>query len=198
MTSLIHLIRHGHHPLLGTTLCGRMTGVQLDPLGCQQMAHCAELIWPAPVAIQTSPQQRCMQSAAILSERFGLAIEIVPALDEIDYGDWTGLSFAELDRDPRWSSWNARRGASRPPGGESMRALQRRIVAHLKHVAKDGSTATMAMVSHAEPIRAALLYYAGIALDDFLSIEVDPASASTLVADETGLHITEINQRVPA
>jgi hypothetical protein len=35
-------------------------------------------------------------------------------------------------------------------------------------------------------------------LDHFLSIEVDPASVSTLVVDKSGIRIARINQRVPA
>jgi probable phosphoglycerate mutase len=139
-----------------------------------------------------------MHSAGILAERFGLAVEIVPALNEIDYGEWTGRSFVELEQDPRWLSWNARRETSRPPNGESMRALQRRVVDHLEQLRRDRSADTVALVSHAEPIRAALLHYAGIKLDDFLSIMVDPASISTLSVVRNGIRIAEINQGVHA
>src|SRR5436305_1242912 len=132
MASTIHLVRHGHHALLGKRLCGRMPGVQLDDLGCRQMARCAELIGRRPAAIQSSPQRRAQQSASILGWHFGVAVEIVPAVDEIDVGDWTSLEFSELDNDPGWKRWNSRRGSSRPPGGESMRALQQRTVQHLE------------------------------------------------------------------
>jgi len=124
MTKIIHLIRHGHHALLGTTLCGRMNGVDLDDLGRRQITRCCDAVRPPPMLIQSSPQRRTMHSAGILAERFGLAVEIVPALNEIDYGEWTGRSFVELEQDPRWLSWNARRETGRPPKGESMRTLQ--------------------------------------------------------------------------
>ena len=110
MAKTIHLVRHGHHALLGRTLCGRMKGVELDDLGCVEIARCAEAITPRPNLVQSSPQRRCMQSACILAAHYGLAVEIVPALDELDYGDWTGQSFDELDRDLRWSVWNTQRG----------------------------------------------------------------------------------------
>jgi probable phosphoglycerate mutase len=139
-----------------------------------------------------------MQSACILAAGFGLPVEIAPALDELDYGEWTGRSFEELKPDPRWSRWNSRRGSSRPPGGESMRSLQKRVVDHLAQLRGDRSIDVAVLVSHAEPIRAALLYYSGKPLDDFLSIEIDPGSVSTLSAGPRGLAITGINQRVPA
>ena len=198
MATIIHLVRHGHHALLGRTLCGRMTGVPLDDIGCEEMARCAINVSPRPSLIQSSPQRRCMQSASILAAHFRLPIEIVPVLDELDYGEWTGRSFDELGQDPQWSRWNKRRGTARPPGGESMRSLQNRIVSHLEQLRKDPAAGTVVAVSHAEPIRAALLYYARMRLDDFISIEIDPASVSTLSADRGGFRITGINQRVPA
>lgn len=198
MVKTIHLVRHGHHALLGQTLCGRMAGVQLDDLGCRQMARCADLVQPAPTLMQSSPQRRALQSASILAERFGLAVEIVHAFDELDYGDWTGRSFAGLGDDPRWLAWNTARGSHCPPGGESMRTLQRRVVDHLEQLRSERDDGTIAIASHAEPIRAALLHYSGTDLDQFHSIEIDPASVSTLTADKTGIRIARINQRVPA
>jgi probable phosphoglycerate mutase len=70
-------------------------------------------------------------------------------------------------------------------------------VQHLEKLRNDPADATVLIVSHAEPIRAALLHYSGIALDDFLSIEVDPASVSTLSVDRDGIHVSQINQQVP-
>jgi probable phosphoglycerate mutase len=197
MVKTIHLVRHGHHALLGRILCGRMPGVELDELGRRQMQGCAESLLPTPTVVQSSPQRRALQSAMILARRPGLAVEIVAAIDEIDVGDWTGRAFDDLHHDPDWQRWNGRRASSRPPNGESMQNLQQRVVEHLEQLRWDSSDGTVLIVSHAEPIRAALLHYARIALDDFLSITVDPASVSTLCVDRRGVHISRINQRVP-
>ncbi|HEY3680141.1 MAG TPA: histidine phosphatase family protein [Bradyrhizobium sp.] len=198
MARTIHLVRHGHHAMLGRVLCGRMPGVRLDDIGCRQMAHCAEMITSRPAAIQSSPQPRAQQSASVLGRHFDLPVEIVPEIDEIDVGDWTSFAFADLDCDPRWAEWNTRRGTSRPPGGESMRALQQRMVQHLEQLRCLHGEEAIVIVSHAEPIRAALLHYSQIPLDQFLSVEVGPASISTLSVDEAGIRIAQINQQVPA
>src|SRR4051812_27860857 len=148
MVNRIHMVRHGHHALLGKQLCGRMPGVQLDELGCRQMSGCAGLIGQAPAALQSSPQRRAQQSASILGWHFGLPAEIVSAMDEIDYGDWTSRNFADLEDDPAWQRWNSRRGTARPPGGESMRALQRRVVQHLEELRRLEADGTVVIVSH--------------------------------------------------
>jgi probable phosphoglycerate mutase len=198
MPTTIHLIRHGHHALLGRILCGRMPGVELDARGRSEIAACAERLAPAPSIIQSSPQPRALQSAKILANRFNLAVEPVAGIDEIDLGDWTARSFDELDRDPAWQVWNAHRGSGRPPGGESMRELQTRVVGYIDQLCRERTGSTIAVVSHAEPIRAAVLHYGGIQLDDFLSVEIDPASITTLVEGAAGVQLSSINQKVAA
>jgi probable phosphoglycerate mutase len=79
-----------------------------------------------------------------------------------------------------------------------MHILQQRVVEHVEQLGRDRTEGTVVIVSHAEPIRAALLHYSGTPLDSFLSIEVDPASVSTLIVDKAGIRIAQINQRVPA
>jgi probable phosphoglycerate mutase len=175
-----------------------MPGIALDDLGRQQIAHCARLMQPTPALIQSSPQARALQSASILANSLALPVHIVPAVDELDYGAWTGRTFAELETDPCWHRWNAEREISRPPQGESMRSLQRRVVDHLEELFSEPNGLTVAIVSHAEPIRAALLYYSGMGLDDFLKIEIEPASISTLSGDGTVIRLTTINQGVLA
>ncbi|MFZ5739671.1 broad specificity phosphatase PhoE [Rhodopseudomonas thermotolerans] len=196
MVKRVHLVRHGHHGQLGR-LCGRMSGVALDDLGQAQMRACAAVLAPAPDLIESSPRLRTRQSALFLAAHFRLPVRTVAAFDELDVGDWTGSSFEQLDSDPRWRQWNARRGSTRPPRGESMAELQRRVVQHLETLRRDGSDSVVAIVSHAEPIRAALLHYAGVSVDDFSAVPVEPASISTLATSHDGFLIEQINRQVP-
>jgi broad specificity phosphatase PhoE len=115
----------------------------------------------------------------------------VPAFDEIDMGQWTGMEFLKLADDRGWQQWNERRGSTHPPEGESMAALQRRVVGHLEHLRlHEGS---IAIVSHAEPIRAAVMYYLGTHLDLFHSIEVAPASVSTITFERKQALVSRVN-----
>jgi broad specificity phosphatase PhoE len=198
MVKTVHLVRHGHHALIGSVLCGRMGGVELDELGRRQILRCAERVTPVPSILQSSPQPRARQSAGILASHFGLPLEIVSAVDEIDFGRWTGRSFLELENDPNWKRWNSRRGTACPPDGESMQHLQHRVVRHLEAIRGDPGGATVLIVSHAEPIRAALMHYANIGLDDFLSVTVEPASVSTLCFDGSEVRISRTNEEVAA
>jgi broad specificity phosphatase PhoE len=191
----VHLVRHGHHGLLGRMLCGRMSGVALDELGCRQMAATAETLRAiAPSTLQSSPQKRALESAGILAERCGLTVEVIPAFDEIDMGVWTGAEFGQLASDPEWQRWNEKRGSARPPAGESMVSLQNRVVRHIEQLrAIRGS---IVIVSHAEPIRAALMHYLSVPLDAFQSVTIDPASISSILLDGTRGIVSRMNGEV--
>jgi broad specificity phosphatase PhoE len=193
----IHLVRHGHHALLDRVLCGRMPGVELDALGCQQMAAVAETMWRAgPSALQSSPQRRALQSAGIVGARCGLPVEIVAAFDEIDMGEWTGVEFADLASNEYWQRWNDSRGTARPPRGESMTALQARVASHIEQLGD--SAGPIIIVSHAEPIRAALMHYLAVPLDDFQSVAVDVASISTISIKGGRRYVSRLNGEVMA
>jgi broad specificity phosphatase PhoE len=198
VTTHIFLVRHGHHALLGRVLCGRMPGVHLDELGCQQMEATAQVMRArAPQTIQSSPQRRALQSAGIIAARCGLPIEIVPAFDEIDMGRWTGAAFSDLVDQRAWKQWNDRRARAKPPGGESMVALQRRVVRYIEQFRAD-QQARVVVVSHAEPIRAALMHYLRVPLDLFHSVDIAPASISCISLDESQTMVARVHGGVTA
>jgi len=192
VTTHIHLVRHGRHALLHRILCGRMPGVELDERGREQMNAAAAMIKPtAPQILQSSPQRRTLQSATIIAAAVGLPVEIVAAFDEIEMGRWTGMELAMLAEDKHWQQWNEKRGSTCPPEGESMAALQKRVVDHLDQLrATEGS---VVIVSHAEPIRAALMHYLGIPLDLFYTLKINPASVSTITLEGKQALVSRVN-----
>ena len=101
-------------------------------------------------------------------------------MDELDVGHWTGASFEELNSNPHWHAWNSKRGSTRPPGGESMRELQQRVLVHLATLEREHPDEKIVIVSHAEPIRAAILHYSGLPLDAFARIRIDPGTITVL------------------
>jgi probable phosphoglycerate mutase len=130
--------------------------------------------------VQSSPRERARETAAAIAAPHVLPVEVVPALDEIDLGRWTGARLDELAIDPSWNAWNVKRASARPPGGETMRALQDRVVAHLNEIHDLYRDETVVLVSHAEPIRAALLHFRNMPLNDHHRIEIAPGSISKL------------------
>jgi len=180
MTNVL-LVRHAEHALQGRVLVGRSDGVAFSSRGREQMRLLAQVLAEEPVAaIHSSPRLRARDTATAIAESHRLPVEIHAALDEIDYGNWTGMSFEQLAGLPGWRAWNEARAAVTPPNGESMQALQVRMLAYLHALPKSHARKTVVAISHAEPIRAAVLHATGLALNDFARIDVLPGSITRL------------------
>jgi len=196
LNAVVHLVRHGHHALIGHVLCGRMPNVNLDCQGVEQMRDLARKMRKAGITkIQTSPLSRARQSAEVMAGELGLRVEPADAADELDYGAWTGKSFSQLESDPEWQRWNEQRNSTQPPRGESMQRLQRRIVWHVNDLLTSYQDSVTVVVSHAEPIRAALLGFLGISLDRYAEMQIDSGSVSTIENDRGRLRVRWVNSR---
>jgi broad specificity phosphatase PhoE len=145
--------------------------------------------------VEASPLDRTMQTARAIATPAGLReVEPVPALNEVDFGDWTGRRFADLTGDPLWDAWNAARGSASVPGGETMSAAQARIVAHLRATANAYDGETIAMVTHCDMIRAAVAWILGLPLDHLLRFDIDPASITRIVLGDWGGRLLNLNE----
>ena len=114
-------------------------------------------------------------------------------LGEIRIGEWTGLSLEELEGRDDWKRFNHYRSGVRPPGGELMAETQTRMVTALYQLRERHPNDTVAVVSHGDPLRAALLYYLGMPLDFIFRFTIDPASLTVVEAGEWGARVMCMN-----
>ncbi|WP_374944996.1 histidine phosphatase family protein [Sphingomonas sp.] len=188
------LIRHAAHVHLDRLLSGRLDGVPLSAAGRDQAARLgARLARERVDRAMCSPLERTRETADAIAAACGLRAEPVAALVEIDMGEWTGRAMAELDGDPAWDAWNARRGTARIPGGETMRQAQARIVGALGDVAREADGQTVAVVSHSDMIRAAVAHVLGLSLDHLLRFDIAPASVTRVVWGDWGARLVTLN-----
>lgn len=180
----ILLVRHGLCDPVGTVIAGRGVGVHLNATGVQQVRKLARSLGRFPiVAIYSSPLERARETAAPLAERLGLQVRISRALEELNFGTWTGRTIASLADDPLWRRFNTERGATRIPGGETMGEVVDRASQGVARMAADHPEGLVAAVSHGDVIRALLAHYSGLSLDYMLRLEVSPASVSAVRLD---------------
>ena len=175
------LVRHGSNDYVGRALAGRSLGVHLNAAGRAEAGRLARRLAPLPIAaVYSSPLERAVETAAPLAVARSLDPRLVEAAAEIDFGEWTGRTIAELEADPLWRRFNTERSTTRPPGGELMAEAQARMVGAVEDLRAAHPGETIALVSHADVIRAALAHYAGIPLDAIGRFEIRPASVTTL------------------
>ena len=176
-----------------------MPGVTLGAMGHDQARRLAERFANETIAaVRTSPLERARETAAPIAARKGLRVEFCDGLSEIDFGQWTGRTFEDLARDPRWNGWNMARAVSRPPGGEAMLQAQGRIVEAMEELRRTYPDRAVVLVSHSDVIKAALLYHLGLPIDAYRRFDVDPASVSTLVVGDWGSRLLRLNEVIAA
>jgi probable phosphoglycerate mutase len=197
VVTIVYLVRHANHELVDRVLVGRDASVGLSQEGCLQAERLAVHFRQCRVtSVQSSPQLRARQTTQAIAAALQLPFLIVSAADEVDCGDWTGLSFEHLNRDPRWHRWNDARGDASVPGGETMAAVQQRIIEHLTNLAIMQGSRRVILITHAEVIRAAVLHYRNLPLDEFLQVPVEPASITTLRLTSKGGEVVRANERL--
>src|SRR5712671_6538953 len=112
MTKLI-LVRHGHVEGISPERFRGRAELPLTELGRREAEITARRIaatW-RPAAIYTSPMGRCVETGTAIGKPFGLSSSAMPGLNDIDYGDWQGLTTDEAR-----ARWNCR---CRAIGGSS-------------------------------------------------------------------------------
>lgn len=104
-----------------------------------------------------SPLRRASETAALL----GVDAIVEPRLIEMSWGEWEGRRVADLgaEHGAAFAAWEARGLDLEPPGGESPRAVQRRLMPLLQEIA--AADCPVAAVTHKGVIRAVLALATG-------------------------------------
>lgn len=173
------LIRHALTDAVGKRFTGRAKGVSLNEEGQGQAGHLANRLAHLPVrAIYSSPLERALETAEPVAKTHHLQIIASDHFLEIDFGEWTNRSFEELQSNSQFQRFNSFRSGTRIPGGEAMLEAQSRMITGLQKLCIQHPHELVAVISHADLIKSAVTYYAGIHLDLFHRIEISPASVS--------------------
>jgi probable phosphoglycerate mutase len=182
---MIYLLRHGE---TRANLQGRLQGRSDSPLtlkGVAQIRAIGSLLReqvavPSDFALVSSPLGRARRSAAILCQALGLdsrAVACDPRLAEIGFGDWEGLTIAEVEAavPGAWARRQADRWTFAPPGGESYAMVAERVGDWLSLQPPD---AKLIVVCHGAVSRVLRGIYATL----------PPAEAVQLTQDQTNLY----------
>lgn len=188
------LVRHAVTAQTGPLLSGRTPGIDLSEKGVGQAEAAATRLGALPIAaIYASPIERTTQTARCIARHHQLEVLALPGAIEADYGDWTGGKISDLAKTDEWKVVQVAPSRAQFPGGESIRAMQARMVDALDAVVAAHPHETVVVVSHADPIKSAIAHYTGMHLDLFQRLHVSPASVTVLDFHPYGVLLVKCN-----
>lgn len=160
------LLRHGRTTAPPGTFVGSRFDPGLDDHGRDQAEAAARLLRGRRfAAVVASPLRRARETAAVA------APDVEPRLDgrlqELDWGDITGLTWAEVEQQyPATATEWRRLGWPVPPGGEHPRAFWRRVAAAVLDLQRQNQDGDVLVVCHGGVIRATVGAARGLGLGD--------------------------------
>ena len=177
------LVCHGVTASTGIILPGRAPGLHLSERGVAQAEHVAVRLGELtkkPVALYVSPLERTRETAAPIARALRLRPIVARGLLECDFGLWTGKKLNLLAKKPEWRAVQHAPSTFRFPDGESFTEMQLRMWTALERIAAKHRNRTVVVVSHADPIKAAVTYAQGVPLDLFQRTVISTCSISAI------------------
>jgi probable phosphoglycerate mutase len=154
-------MRHGQaENNVSRTLVGRHIESHLTPQGRQQVADVSRQLKSIPIdKVYVSPVIRAMETAQIVCETLGMSYEIDERLYEIELGKLVGMNYEEITT--KYGDLFLRFYAEHDPvldsfGVEPFASVKQRVKSLLDDALKKHEDSNVLMVTHLDPIKAAL------------------------------------------
>ena len=197
----LYLVRHGQVANHRPQSYNGQRDVPLSDVGRLQMERLAN--WAAtlegPVVIYTSDLQRAADGARLAAARLGVDAVVTPLLREKHFGAWEGLTYDEASRrDPDiWRQWLDDPPNARPPGGETYRDVEARVMPLFERLLRDHRGQTVLIVAHGGVNRVILCRALGLPLHRVFRIEQDYAALNCLDYADGHLMVQWLNGMLP-
>jgi ribonuclease HI len=196
MTRII-LIRHGQTAWNKVERIRGQVDIPLDETGLAQAEATARRVanqWQ-PVAVYCSPLLRAVQTAQPIAQRLGLLVEPVAGFNDLNFGQWQGLSPQEVEQ--RWPD-EARAWVEAPhtitfPGGESLDQVRERSMTALQQVIQRHREEELAIVGHTVLNRVLLCAVLGLDNSNYWRIGQETCAINTFKWRKGVFFIESIN-----
>jgi alpha-ribazole phosphatase len=179
----LYIIRHGQVAKSRPHSYNGQLDVPLSALGSKQMDCLAEWAASSNVdAIYCSDLRRAVAGAEAVGRRCAVPVSVTPLLREKHFGQWEGLTYEEAEQlfPAEWRAWLADPSDARPPGGETYRELEARVLPCVRRVVFDHVGRTVLILAHGGVNRVILCCALGLSLRLAFRIEQDYACVNRI------------------
>ncbi len=189
MTRIL-LSRHGHVDGIHPARFRGRAELPLTDLGLAQADALARRIaahWN-PVAVYTSPRQRCVVTGAKIAAACGVTASVHEGLGDIDYGAWQMRTHEEVKAETpvAYQLWREAPHLVRFPGGESLQDVVARTSDALRAMLAQHADDTVVLVGHDSVNRALLLQLLDQPLSAYWRLSQDPCTLNEIEVSAAG------------
>lgn len=156
MTTRLYLVRHGSTPLTMEDKFSGAEGVHLSEQGRQQVERLAARLQGRNIAAAySSPLDRTVETAEIITQPHGLKLTTLDGLREISHGHWEGLTRREVEQrfGDEYTAWEEDPFTFAPEGGESGLSVLSRALPAIREIVVRHRDQTVLVVSHKATLR---------------------------------------------
>jgi len=153
----VTLLRHGEVDGQAHVLRGESDeGLTLH--GIEQMQQVILRCEPFDCVV-TSPLLRCQTFAKTYSHQQGLPLQVLSCFEELDFGDWEGLTPAQAAalNPNEYALFRQSNGVSAPPNGETLGEFRKRIAQGWDNWMQQDMGARRLLITHAGVMRGLLM-----------------------------------------
>ena len=175
MQTRLVLIRHGEVEAAWRRRIYGSQDVPLSELGMRQAKTAAAHLAATHLdVIVSSNLARALYGARELGVDRKIDAFADADLREIDRGRWVGKTIEQLNLGayPSHANWSSNPSEVRPPGGENLEDLARRVYSRLDHWASKYAGKTIGIVAHSWVIRVALCEAMGLHLNRATNLQL--------------------------
>lgn len=179
----IYLIRHAQTIWNNVFRYQGHSDIELSETGRRQARLLAKRLEKVEFkAVYSSDLWRAQETAEILAAYHNLTPTTLTSLREINFGDWEGLTFAEITENYQElaNRWYLEPGEIQIPGGETFTMLRDRTWKTIKDLVKAHQDHTIALVTHAGSIRAIICALLDIDLNCAFRLRQDNCALNIL------------------
>jgi broad specificity phosphatase PhoE len=190
------LIRHAEVEERYYRVFGGRIDMELSPRGNEQAVALANYLHRTQfTALYASPMQRVQQTLAPVLLNGMPKPVILPDLREVDFGDWTGLRFEEIEARYRVSisGWLDQLEQGAIPNAEGVKSLSARIEGCLRQILRQHTGGRVAVACHGGVIRGLLAILLRLPLSQMAAFEIDYASVTRVLLRPSEVRIQLLN-----
>ncbi|NLJ90461.1 MAG: histidine phosphatase family protein [Clostridiales bacterium] len=183
MRTILYLVRHGETEWNKEYRFQGRTDIPLSKEGMIQAEKVGQRLKDKFDVIYTSPLTRAVQTAEIISKTSSMSPIIYDNLIEVDFGEWEGLTFEQVERDyaKEYKLWKTDENLGPILGGEqNMKNAAIRGKKALLDIVSKNKGKNIVVVAHGAIIKASLIGIFDLKVNMIQHITLTNTSITTL------------------